>query len=185
MFSCSSCEKKNGVIWKVICDWRQFAFPNPLPHSFTGQFYGKVDMRQCSPIISDFPIFFPLFLLQTMEFCSAHGLNVLNGYVQLSRSEFFQPDYVIPLARSISIIEEKNRSLIGEVRLSHQNLFIPIHFFFFTLKFRLKLSHWMVSSTQKNTQKFEREKKWEYFGLYFETHDAMFCFPLPFFQTGG
>ncbi|PIK51252.1 putative 80 kDa MCM3-associated protein [Apostichopus japonicus] len=52
---------------------------------------------------------------QTMEFCSAHGLNVLNGYVQLSRSEFFQPDYVIPLARSISIIEEKNRSLIGEV----------------------------------------------------------------------
>lgn len=52
---------------------------------------------------------------QTTKFCSAHGLNILNGYVQLNKSEFFQPDYLIPVVRSVSIIEKKNKSLIGEV----------------------------------------------------------------------
>ncbi|KAJ8021073.1 Germinal-center associated nuclear protein [Holothuria leucospilota] len=52
---------------------------------------------------------------QTINFLEAHGLNVSGADVYFSRSDFFQPDFVINAARSLTIIEAKNTSLIGEV----------------------------------------------------------------------
>ena len=59
----------------------------------------------------------PFSYHQAEEFCTYHGLNVIEGCVNFARSSYVEPETRFPVKRALKLIESKRNSSIGEVGL--------------------------------------------------------------------